>query len=157
MRFSRQALLAGAAALVVASVVSLAGPSAYAAWTATATANFAQSSAVVPAADFANGTCVTNRNANNAYLTWPAAPTTLNGSAFQDYFVEWFWTNNTPIASIAKTAPNATMTGTNLSGPSYVRVTFRYANGQSSLSPASYTFAVSNDGDRSPICNPENP
>jgi hypothetical protein len=157
MRFSRQAILAGAAALVVASVISFAGPTAYAAWTATATANFSQSSAVVPGADLANGTCVTNLGANTAYMTWPAAPATMNGAAFQDYFIEWIYSTNTPIASIAKTAANATMTGTGLTGTSYVRVTLRYANGQSSVSPTSYNLKVSTDGDKSPMCNPEKP
>ncbi len=153
MRFSRQVLVTAAASVIVASVVGFAAPVAYAAWTASATASFSQSSQIVPSAAFSS--CKTDATNNLALLSWPAAPATLNGSAFKDYSIEWYYPNGTSILTTTRTLPYAQPQSTSLTGDSIVRVTVRYANGWNSPTPTTYKFTVTNDKDRSPKCNPD--
>lgn len=153
MRFSRQALVTAAASVVVASVVGFAAPVAYAAWTTSATASFSQSAQVVPSVAF--GSCKTDATNNHALLSWLAAPATLNGSAFKEYYIEWYYTNGTTILTATRTQPYAQPQSTRLAGDSIVRVTVRYADGWSSPTPSTYRFTVTNDYDRSPKCNPD--
>ncbi|MCU1552324.1 MAG: hypothetical protein JWR36_2884 [Glaciihabitans sp.] len=157
MRFSRQVVITIAASALAASVLSVAAPAAVAAWTTSATATYTQSSVVVPAPIV--GSCVTNLAGNYAHLAWPAAPATLNGSAFSSYFIEWIYgTPATPgavILTASRPDPYAEPTSTNLTGVSFIRVTNQYANGWSSPTPTTYLLKRSTDGQNSPVCNPE--
>ncbi|HAM27743.1 MAG TPA: hypothetical protein DCP11_13895 [Microbacteriaceae bacterium] len=153
MRFSRQVLLTAAASVVVASVIGFAAPIAYAAWTASASASFTQSSPVVPTATFTS--CVTDKSKKNATLSWSAAPATFNGSAFSSYLIEWYYANGTVISITTSALPVATPTGSGYTADSIIRVTVRYANGLTSSTPATYPFTLSNNGLQSPQCNPD--
>lgn len=157
MRFSRQVMITIAASALLASLVSFAAPSALAAWTASANATFTQSSKTVPSATF--NSCKTDLANNSALLTWPAAAATQGGSAFKQYFLEWYY--GTPAApgalilTTTRTDPYAQPTSTQLTGNSFVRVTYQYQTGWNSLAPATYAFTRSTDADRSPVCSPE--
>jgi hypothetical protein len=128
-------------------------------WGSTATASFTQSSATVPSTSYA--TCVTDLAANSAMLTWPAAPATLNGSAFVQYYLEWIYTSGpnsgTTILTTTRTTPYAAPSSTGLTGNSMVRVTYRYANGWTSNPLPTYAFVPSADFNKSPVCSPEMP
>jgi hypothetical protein len=158
MRFSRQIAIAVGASLVLASVISFVAPSAYAAWTSGATATFSQSSQLVPSVTtFVS--CTTDLATNSANLTWTAAPATLNGSAFKQYDLDWIYSDGPnkgkSIVTASRTSPFATPTSTNLTGNSYVLITYEYANGWLSNTPVSYNFTRSTDGQNSPVCSPE--
>jgi hypothetical protein len=164
MRFSRQVLVAIASAAVVASVISFVAPSAYAAWTSSATATFSQSvptAAIPTVTSFL--TCVTDTRTDSATLTWAAAPATFDGMPFYNYFIEWNYATGTKasILTATRTGAYATPTSTGMTGTSTIHVTVEYgtaANTWKSPVSVSYNFAVSTNaqnGDKSPVCSPE--
>jgi hypothetical protein len=158
MLFSRQIAIAVGASVVLASLISFVAPSAYAAWTATATATFSQSSQLVPSVTTFTD-CTTDRADNSANLEWTAAPATVDGSAFKQYYIEWIYSDGPnagkTILTATRTDPYATPTSTGLTGNSFVRITFQYVNGWSSSAPVTYNFTRSTDGQNSPVCSPE--
>ncbi len=130
-------------------------------WTNSATASFTQSSAdTIPGID-AYTSCVTDLPNTQAKLTWPAAPATMNGNAFADYYIEWIYTSGsssgTTILTATRTDPYAQPSTTGMTGKSMIRVTYQYANNWSYSPLPTYAFTVSTNADKSPVCSPEMP
>jgi hypothetical protein len=158
MRLSRQLLIAAAASFAVVGLIAGAMPAANAAWTAAANAGFSQSVQTVPSASWTS--CVTDAGSSSARLEWTAAPATLNGSAFKEYYIEWRYVDTDAlILDATRSDAYATPTSSTLRNTaSYIRVTFRYQNGFSTVTTTNYNFTYSGrNGSARPVCNPEKP
>jgi len=153
---NRRAQVTAITALAIAAGIVASGaavaPSAVAAWTAAANAQFTQSSAIVPPVTFTS--CATSAPRGDVTLTWSTAPASVNGSALKDYLVEWTYDTGAAIVTTAVTQPSYVGSQSGLTGTSSIRVSARYANGWNTLVPTSYPFTT-RTGLNKAACNPD--